>query len=166
MQKTAARSARAQALGGFRERLSPSLWVLVSAAVVAPMAALVFAPIDTTVALIAGVVVGVLFVTLLIAGSPVVAVEDGMLRAGRARIPVGLLGEPVALTGEEARTARGPGLDPRSWHVIRGGIDGVVVVPVEDRDDPAPSWVLSSRTPDRLAAAIRRDQVRPRTPSR
>ena len=33
---------------------SPSLWVLVSAAVVAPMAALVLAPIDTTLALVVG----------------------------------------------------------------------------------------------------------------
>ncbi|TDN92891.1 DUF3093 domain-containing protein [Microbacterium sp. BK668] len=166
MQKTAARSARVQAPGGFRERLSPSLWVLVSAAVVAPMAALVFAPIDTTAALVAGVIAGVLFVTLLIAWSPVVAVEDGVLRAGRARIPVELLGEPVALSGEEARAARGPLLDPKAWHVIRGGIDGLVIVPVNDGDDPTPSWVVSSRTPDRLAAAIRRGQVRPRTPRR
>ena len=166
MQKTAARSAPAQAPGAFRERLSPSLWVLVSAAVVAPMAALVFAPINTTVSLIAGVAAGVLFVTLLIVSSPVVAVEDGMLRAGRAQIPVELLGSPVALSGEDARAARGPSLDPRSWHVIRGGIDGVVVVPVEDAEDPTPSWVVSSRTPDRLAAAIRRGQLRPRTPRR
>ncbi len=148
----------------FRERLSPSLWVLVSAAVVAPMATLVLAPIDTTVALIAGGLIGVLFVGLLIAGSPVVAVRDGMLHAGRARIPVDLLGRPEALDGEAARAARGPQLDPRAWHVIRGGIDGVVVVPVEDPDDPAPAWVLSSRTPDRLSAAIRRAQAKRSTP--
>lgn len=150
----------------FRERLSPSLWVLVSAAVVAPMAALVLAPIDTTVALVAGALAGVLFVTLLIAWSPVVEVREGMLRAGRARIPVDLLGEPQILTGEAARAARGPELDPRSWHVIRGGIDGLVVVGVDDPDDPTPAWVVSSRTPDRLAAGIRRAQARPRTPSR
>ncbi|MEU1970427.1 DUF3093 domain-containing protein [Microbacterium sp. NPDC019599] len=165
MQKTAGESARAQATTAYRERLSPSLWVLVSAAVVAPMAALVFAPIDTTVALVAGALLGVLFVALLIAGSPVVAVRDGMLHAGRARIPVGLLGEPVALTGDQARTARGPELDPRAWHVIRGGIDGLLVVPVTDSDDPAPAWVVSSRTPDRLAAAIRRSQAAARAAS-
>jgi len=148
----------------FHERLSPSLWVLVSAAVVAPMAALVLAPIDTTVALIAGGVLGVLFVWLLIAGSPVVEVRNGMLHAGRARIPVDLLGQPVPLQGEAARASRGPGLDPRAWHVIRGGIDGIVVVPVDDPDDPAPAWVISSRTPDRLTAAIRRAQATRSTP--
>ncbi|WP_345802589.1 DUF3093 domain-containing protein [Microbacterium sp. AZCO] len=166
MQKTAGSGVGAQARPLFRERLSPSLWVLVSAAVVAPMAALVFAPIDTTAALVAGIVVGVAFVWLLIAGSPVVEVRDGMLRAGRARIPVELLGDPVELRAEEARNARGPGLDPRAWHVIRGGIDGVVVMSVEDADDPTPVWVVSSRTPDRLAAAIRRAQAMPRTPRR
>lgn len=166
MQKTAGRSVGASSAATFRERLSPSLWVLASAAVVAPMAALVLAPIDTTLALVAGVAAGVLLVTLLILASPIVEVGDGMLRAGRARIPAALLGEPVALNGEEARNARGPQLDPRAWHVIRGGIDGVVVVPVQDPDDPTPVWVVSSRTPDRLAAAIRRGQATPRTPSR
>jgi len=148
----------------YRERLSPSLWVLVSAAVVAPMAALVLAPIDTTIALVAGGLLGVLFVGLLIAGSPVIAVRNGMLHAGRARIAVDLLGRPEPLDGEAARAARGPQLDPRAWHVIRGGIDGIVVIPVEDPDDPAPAWVMSSRTPDRLTAAIRRAQARRSTP--
>ena len=51
-------------------------------------------------------------------------------------------------------------------HLIRGGIDGVVIVAITDPDDPAPSWVLSTRTPDRLAAAVRRAQATPRTPCR
>lgn len=140
----------------YRERLSPSLWVLVAAAVCGPMAALVFAPIDTTIALVVGALVGAGIVALLVAGSPSLEVKDGMLRAGRARIPVDLLGEPAITHGDDARTARGPALDPRAWHVIRGGIDGVAVFPVLDPDDPAPSWVVSSRTPDRLAAAVRR----------
>jgi hypothetical protein len=89
-----------------------------------------------------------------------------MLRAGRARIEAELLGEPMVLTGEQSRHARGPGLDPRSWHMIRGGIDGVVVTQVIDPDDPTPAWVVSSRTPERLAAAIRLAQAMPRTPSR
>ncbi len=152
--------------GEYRERLGPSLWILVSAAVAGPMAALVFAPIDTTLALVIGAVVGVAVVALLVLGSPVVAIDNGVLRAGRAHIDVALLGDPAALTGEEARTARGAGLDPRSWHLIRGGIDAVVVVPVIDPDDPTPAWVISTRTPDRLVAAVRRAQLRRRTPSR
>jgi len=139
----------------YRERLSPSLWVLVAAAVCGPMAALVVAPVDTTLALVLGALVAVALVVSLILASPIVEVKDGMLRAGRARIEVEYTGEPVTTTGEDARTARGPGLSPRSWHIIRGGIDPVVVIPITDEDDPAPSWVISSRTPDRLVSALR-----------
>lgn len=143
----------------YRERLTPSLWILASAGVVGPMAALVLAPLDSTLALIAGAVVGALLIAALIGLSPVVEIRDGHLRAGRARIGVEWLGEPVALTGEDARQARGPGLDRNSWLVIRGGIDGLVVIPLEDQDDPVVSWVVSTRTPDRLAAAIRRSRA-------
>lgn len=152
--------------GGYRERLGPSLWILVAAAVVAPMAALVLAPIDTTAALAAGLVVGALVIALLLAAAPVIAVRDGELRAGRAHIGVEHLGAPMVHVGDDARHARSAGLDPRAWHLIRGGIDAVVVIPVTDADDPATAWVLSSRTPDRLSAAVLRAQLTPRTPSR
>jgi hypothetical protein len=142
----------------YRERLSPSLWLLVSAAVCAPMAAIVFSPIDTTLALAVGVVVGVALISALIAAAPVVAVRDGILRVGRAHIPVSELGEPEALSGVEARTARGGDLRRDDWHLLRGGIDGVVRVPVADDDDPTARWVFSSRTPERVAAMITRAQ--------
>jgi len=144
----------------YRERLSPSLWVLVAAALCGPMAALVLAPVDTTLALALGVLVAVAVVALLVAASPVIEVRDGMLRAGRARIEVEHLGDGVAHTGEAARHARGAGLDPRAWHVIRGGIDPVVVVTILDVADPAPFWVISTRTPDRLVAALRRAKAK------
>ena len=165
MQKTAS-SLRSSATGEYRERLSPSLWVIVSAAVAAPMAALVIAPIDTTLALVGGILVGVAIVALMVAGSPVVQVRDSVLTAGRAHIDVGFTGAVAVLTGPDAQQARGPGLHPRSWHLIRGGIDGLVVVEITDPDDPAPSWVISSRTPDRLAAAVLRAQATRRTPGR
>jgi len=165
MQKTGS-GVRGGTAVSYRERLSPSLWVITSAAVAAPMAALVLAPIDTTLALLAGALVGVAIVALLVAGSPVVEVRDGVLTAGRAHIDVGLTGEVTMLTGAEAQYARGPGLHPRAWHLIRGGIDGLVLVTITDPDDPAPFWVMSTRMPDRLAAAVRRAQATRRTPGR
>ena len=138
----------------YRERLAPSLWVLCAAAVAGPMITLTFTPLGTALALVIGLAVTALIVSGLVLLSPRVRVEDGVLHAGRARIEGEWLGAPVALTAEEARTARGPALPATGWHLIRGGIDGVVVVPVQDSDDPAPSWTISTRTPDRLAAAI------------
>jgi len=142
----------------YRERLSPSLWVLVGAAVVAPMAALVFTPIDATLALVAGIVVAVAVTSGLVLSSPSVSVTGGELRVGRAHIPVELLGDPAGVTGEEARMQRGPGLARTAWHLLRPGIDGLVRVPVDDPDDPVTEWVFSTRTPDRVCAAIRTAQ--------
>ena len=139
----------------YRERLSPSLWLLVTVAVAGPMVSLVFVPIGSTFALIVGAAVSALLVLGFIAATPVVSVEGRILRAGRAHIDVEHLGEPLALVGEEARQARGPGLPARGWHLIRGGIGGIVVVPNLDADDPVDTWSISTRTPDRLAAAIR-----------
>ncbi|MFE1645102.1 DUF3093 domain-containing protein [Microbacterium sp. P01] len=139
----------------YRERLGPSLWAMVAAALSAPMAALVFVQLNPTLALAVGAVVGAAIIALMIAGSPVVEIRNGWLYAGRAHIEVRHLGGTEVFRGDEARAARGVGLHPRSWHVIRGGIDGIAVIEVTDPDDPCPSWVISSRTPDRLAAAVR-----------
>ena len=134
------------------------LWVLISAAVVIPMVALVFAQLDAVLALSLGVAAGAALIAILIATSPVVEITDDELRVGRAHIPVALLGDAVALVGDDAREARGPGLSAASWHRLRGGIDGVVRVPVLDERDPADAWVFSTRTPDRVVVSLARAQ--------
>lgn len=142
----------------YRERLAPSLKILAGSAIVAPMLCLVFIRIDQAVSLVLGVAAAVLLIALLVGLSPVVQLSGRELRAGRARIDISFLGEAEQLTGEDAARARGTGLDPRGWYLIRGGIDGIVRVQNTDPDDPVRSWTISSRTPDRVVAAIRRAQ--------
>ena len=93
---------------------------------------------------------------MLLATTTTVAVEDGLLVAGRARIPLALVGEPEVLDAEAMRHARGPGLDARAYLCLRGWIAGGVRVPVLDPQDPAPYWLVSSRRPGELADAVRR----------
>lgn len=143
----------------YRERLSPSLWLLVTAAVVGPMVALSFTPLGSLLALLFGAAAALLLIITLMTASPAVRVIGRMLHAGSAHIDVRWLGTGVALTGEEAREARGTALPARGWHLIRGGIDGVVVIQNTDPDDPVTSWTISTRTPDRLLAAIRDAQI-------
>lgn len=143
----------------YRERLSPSLWLLVTAAVAAPMVALVFTPLGSLLALLIGVVAAVALIAVLIAASTAVRVEGTVLCAGRAHIDAQWLGDLVVARGEAAREARGPALAARGWHLIRGGIDGLVIVQNTDPDDPITSWTISTRTPDRLAAAIQDARV-------
>ncbi|MFE6733659.1 DUF3093 domain-containing protein [Microbacterium sp. NPDC057650] len=138
----------------YRERLTPSLWMLITIALAGPMVALVFVPIGATLALVLGGGVSLLLVTASILLSPVVEVDGRVLRAGRAHIDAHWLADAEQRTGEDARRARGPELPRDGWHLLRGGIDGVVVVTLSDPDDPHRTWTISSRTPDRLAAAI------------
>lgn len=138
----------------YRERLAPSLWVFVSISILGPMTSFAFAPLGSALSLVLGVGVTLVIIVFTILTAPLVSVDGNTLRVGRAHIDARWLGEPVQLRGDAARTARGPGLPGHGWHLIRGGIDGVVVVPITDPNDPVPSWTISTRTPDRLAAAI------------
>lgn len=158
LMQNASKTVPSSGLDAYKERLGPSLWFLVSAAIVGPMVALVLVPLGPTVAIISGAAVAIFAVALLVGMGPVVRVARGELRAGRAHIPVSLLGRPLVLVGDQARNARGAGMDASAWYLVRGGIDAVVVVPNTDNDDPVTHWVISSRTPDRLAAAITRSQ--------
>ncbi|GAA1526679.1 DUF3093 domain-containing protein [Microbacterium ginsengiterrae] len=139
----------------YRERLSPSLWMLVTAAVAAPMLSLTLTPLGSLPALLIGITAAVALIVLMLAASPSIRVDGTVLRAGRAHIDARWLGEVTELSGEQAHAARGAQLPARGWHLIRGGIDGIVVVQNTDPADPVTSWTISTRTPDRLAAAIR-----------
>lgn len=138
----------------YRERLWPAPWVFLSTALVIPASLLVFLPIN----MIAGVITAAVLyggsVALLLATAPVITVTESHLIAGRARLPIQLAGDPTAFRAEEATLERGQRLDARAWLVIRGWVSPVVKVPVTDPADPAPYWLVSSRKPDALVAAI------------
>lgn len=139
----------------YRERLTPSLPFFVALAALMPMVSLSFVPVDPTIGMILGILLTALVMLLAVLTSPRVEVVGTVLKAGRAQIDVQWLGDLQILTEDAARHARGTGLSPRSWHLIRGGIDGVLIANIDDPNDPVTSWVISSRTPDRLAAAIK-----------
>lgn len=138
----------------YREKLWPSPWLFIVTALVIPASLLVFMPINTLAGILTGVGLYLGSALLLILGSPTVQVADGVFTAGRASIDTNLLGEAVAFEGAEATAERGPRLDARAWLLIRGWIAPVVRIPLEDPTDPSPYWLVSSRRPQKMAAAI------------
>lgn len=139
----------------YRERLWPGAlgWTAVVGA--GAFALVAFLPVSTGLAVGAAAVVLVLAALVAVATSPVVSVRDGVVEAGRARIPARLLGEPRVLDRDGVRAALGPGSDARTFAVLRAWVGGGVLVPVEDPADPTPAWLLSSRRPTALAEAVR-----------
>ncbi|MBW4042456.1 MAG: DUF3093 domain-containing protein [Acidobacteria bacterium] len=99
----------------------------------------------------------------LVVSAPIVAVGDGQLVAGAARIPVALTGATELFRGQEATAARGTGLDARAYTMFRGWVDPVLRVQVTDPDDPVPYWLLSTRRPEELMAAIEAERSASRT---
>jgi len=87
-------------------------------------------------------------------GSPRVEVEDGWLRAGRARISGEFLGGAEPLDPAATRRVAGPEADARAYLLLRPYHPRPVRVTVRDDRDPAPYWLVSSRHPEQLAAAV------------
>ena len=141
----------------YDERLgAPLRWWVLAAAFLASLfvAFLVSTPLWVTLVATA-VLVAVVGGVLLGYGAARVCVRGQQLRAGRAHIPVGLLGDVDVLDEEAARRLAGPDADARAFLVLRPYLHTAVRVEIADRADPTPYWMLATRHPERLAAALR-----------
>jgi hypothetical protein len=102
----------------------------------------------------AGMVLGGLGLVGLVAGSTPLRVDDRVVRAGRARLPLVSISHAEALDAEALRQERRFG-DPRDYVVLRAWSSRTgVSIDLADPRDPHPRWLITSRHPDRLAQAI------------
>jgi hypothetical protein len=86
----------------------------------------------------------------------VTAGEDGVeLWAGDAHLPVTV----VSRSAEVARTAKsaalGRQLDPAAYVLHRAWVGPMVLLVLDDPDDPTPYWLVSCRHPERVLSALR-----------
>lgn len=91
-----------------------------------------------------------------------IAVEGEELHAGRAHIPLTLLGEARALDAQETRRVAGRDADARAYLLLRPYLKESVQVWIDDPADPTPYWLLSTRRPQELARALDQVAERPR----
>lgn len=139
-----------------RERLGvPLRWWVQSTMFVASLWLALVVAVPGVVAWSVTAVLLALMVAMLVGyGAVPVVVADGELRAGRAHIGVEHLGEARALDAAGTKHVAGPGADARAHLVLKPYLKRAVQVPITDPADPAPYWLVSSRRPDALAAAI------------
>lgn len=138
----------------FSERLTPSPGTFVATGLLIPAVLLIFLPVSLPVAIGCALLFFAAAVAALLALSPAVQVGGGRLRAGRARLPMSAIGAAEVFRGAEATAERGPRLDARAFLCIRGWVDPVVRVTLDDPTDPCPYWIVSTRRPEELVAAI------------
>ncbi|HVV76809.1 MAG TPA: DUF3093 domain-containing protein [Mycobacteriales bacterium] len=102
--------------------------------------------------------VGFFIVPLALAGRVRIRVQDGKLIAGKDELAVTTVTSITPLDREATRLRLGPQADPAALNVIRGWIGPSVMVRLSN-PDPVPYWVVSSRRPDELAAAIKSERA-------
>jgi len=144
------------------ERLTvPWLWWPVALGLAALLAAQVGlgAPGAVTwlpyVVLLPGTAVGLWW-----AGRIKVRVVGDELHVDDARLPVGVIADVIPLDAEGRRHLLGPGSDPLAFVIQRPWVRGCVQILLDDPADPTPYWLVSTRHPERLTAALLRAGAR------
>ena len=97
---------------------------------------------------------GVIISVLLVLSTPSITVTRTTLKVGRATIDRGFLGMATAFRGKEATAERGTRLNGLAFLCIRGWVDPVVRIEIEDPSDRTPYWLTSTRHPEQLIAAL------------
>lgn len=138
----------------YEERLWPSFGVWAALALLAVMLGLVALRSGVMGSLITFVVAFAVEAGLMISTAPRLQVGPELFVAGGARIPLSLLGPAEALDAEAMTRATRTELDARAFLCIRGWLKQGVRVQLNDPEDPTPYWLVSSRRPAELAAAL------------
>ena len=89
-------------------------------------------------------------------GSLTIRADADRLDVGGAHLDAAHIGAVTPLDRAAFRASLGPEADARAWLRTRPYIDGGVRVDLDDPSDPVPYWLVSSRRPEAVAAALGR----------
>jgi len=83
------------------------------------------------------------------------AAGETELWVGAAHLPVSVISRSAAVPGSGKSAALGRQLDPAAYVMHRAWVGPMLLVVLDDPDDPTPYWLVSSRHPDRVLSALR-----------
>lgn len=76
------------------------------------------------------------------------------LRVDRAHLPVSFVARATVVPRSAKSAALGRQLDPAAYVQHRPWIGTLVLLVLDDPDDPTPYWLVSTRRPDEVLAAL------------
>ncbi|GAC68895.1 DUF3093 domain-containing protein [Gordonia soli] len=79
---------------------------------------------------------------------------DGELHADKAVLPRAVIARGATIPATAKSAALGRQLDPAAYLVHRAWIKTMVLLVLDDPDDPTPYWLVSTRRPAELLAAL------------
>jgi hypothetical protein len=145
----------------YRERLYvPLAWWLLAVPTVLILGGTVYAglPWPWPVVIVGGLAGGCAAL-LIVLGRGSVEVGDGALWAGGAVLPLTTVTEVIALDERQSTRLRGPRADPAAHLYSRPYLKKSVYVALDPAACGAPYWLIGTRHPAELAAAIERCRV-------
>lgn len=77
------------------------------------------------------------------------------LWAGEAHLPVTVIARSAAIAPSAKSAALGRQLDPAAFVLHRAWVGPMILVVLDDPDDPTPYWLVSCRHPERMLSALR-----------
>jgi hypothetical protein len=77
------------------------------------------------------------------------------LWAGEAHLPVTVIARSAKIPRSAKSAAMGRQLDPAAYVLHRGWVGPMVLIVLDDPDDPTPYWLVSCRHPERVLSALR-----------
>lgn len=146
---------------GYRERLSaPISWWITGMLTMFTFGSIVWFGFPLWVALVTyAFCFGVTAAFLLNWGRATIEVSRTDLIACDRRLPLAETGEVRPLNEAQTTALRGPHADPRANLLIRPYLRQAVYVEVADGTGQVPYWLLATKHPGELAAAIERSRV-------
>lgn len=142
----------------YRERLRVPVawWLLAGIAAASFWVAMVVAMPFWLTSTFAGLLAFVIALGLVVYGAPRIVVSGDWFQAGRATIEARYIGSVESLDRVRMREVAGPQADVRAYLLLRPYLARGVRINLADPADPTPYWLVSSRRPDALAAALER----------
>jgi hypothetical protein len=77
------------------------------------------------------------------------------LWVGAAHLPVSVIARSAEVPKTAKSAALGRQLDPAAYVVHRAWVGPMILLILDDPDDPTPYWLVSCRHPDKVLAALR-----------
>ena len=143
-------------MGSYRERLlvPVSYWLLAVPVVVSLGAEAYFFVDGIIPPLVIGLFAVIVGVFLVHWSAATIEVTGSVLRAGNDTLALGEAGQVLALDERQAAQLRGPKADPAALLLLRPYLKRAVYVGIADPGEGVPYWLVATRHPEELAAAI------------
>ena len=87
-------------------------------------------------------------------GSPVISIDELVIRVADARLPRRFVGSVNLLDETKTSESRRTATHRDAYIVMRAAIKESIVFDVKDESDPHPYWQFSSRNPAKLISAL------------